>query len=124
MSNGGTVKTHKDLDVWKSSMSLVEEVYKITRKYPREEKFSLIDQIRRAAVSVPSNIAEGAARNSTKEFIQFLYIALGSLSELETQLLLSQRLGYLSDNKEIFANVEQIRRMLLGLIKFLKGKNS
>jgi len=124
MSNGGTVKTHKDLDVWKSSMSLVEEVYKITREYPQEEKFSLINQIRRAAVSVPSNIAEGAARNSTKEFIQFLYIALGSLSELETQLLLSQRLGYLSDNKEIFANVEQIRRMLLGLIKFLKGKNS
>ncbi|MDO9464623.1 MAG: four helix bundle protein [bacterium] len=118
------MKTHKDLDVWKSSMSLVEEVYNITREYPQEEKFSLINQIRRASVSVPSNIAEGAARNSTKEFIQFLYIALGSLSELETQLLLSQRLGYLSDKKEIFANVEQIRRMLLGLIKFLKGKPS
>ena len=89
------LKTHKDLDVWKKAMSLVKEVYEITACFPREEAYGLVSQIKRAAVSIPSNIAEGAARNSNKEFIQFLYVSLGSLAELETQLLLSKELGFI-----------------------------
>ena len=84
------IATHKDLAVWKKSMDLVTDVYELTSKFPREEQFGLTNQMRRSAVSVPSNIAEGAARNSTKEFIQFLYYSLSSLSELETQLLISK----------------------------------
>jgi four helix bundle protein len=76
---------HKDLDVWKKSMNLVVLIYDITSKFPSDERFGLTSQMRRAAVSIPSNIAEGAARKGDKEFIQFLMIALGSLSELETQ---------------------------------------
>jgi four helix bundle protein len=80
-----------------------------------------VSQIRRAAVSIPSNLAEGAARNSNKEFIQYLYVSLGSLAELETQLLLSRGLGY-AQNEEINGRVERVRKLLLGLIKYLKGK--
>jgi four helix bundle protein len=87
--------THKDLDVWKAAMELAKLVYLITSKFPKEELYGLTQQIRRSAVSIPSNIAEGAARNSRKEFIQFLHISLGSLAELETQLLLSEKLGFL-----------------------------
>jgi len=82
MSN--EIKNHKDLEVWKKSMDLVSNIYKITESFPNKELYGLTNQIRRAAVSVPSNIAEGAARSSKREFIQFLYVALGSLSELET----------------------------------------
>jgi four helix bundle protein len=117
------MKTHKDLNVWKNSIDLVEEIYRITEQYPQDEKYSLISQIRRSAVSIPSNIAEGAARNSTKEFIQFLYIALGSLSELETQLLLSARLNYLSSVEGVLNRLTTIRLMLVGLIRSLKRKN-
>ena len=83
---------HKDLEVWIKSMDLVEDVYALSKFFPNDEKFGLTNQIRRASVSVPSNISEGAARKSDKEFIQFLYIALGSLSELETQYLIAVRL--------------------------------
>jgi len=113
--------THKDLDIWKMSMDLVERVYRITQAFPKGELFGLIAQIRRAAVSVPSNIAEGAARNSKKEYLQYLYISLGSLSEIETQVLISQRLGYLND-PDILEQVEHLRRMLLNFIKYVKGK--
>jgi four helix bundle protein len=89
----GKIKTHKDLNVWKESMTLAKEVYRLTKNFPKEETFGLVSQMRRAAVSIPSNIAEGAARNSNKEFIQFLHVSLGSLAELETQLLLSKELG-------------------------------
>ena len=117
------IKTHKDLDVWKKSMDLVERVYRRTERFPDSEKYGLTNQIRRCAVSVSSNIAEGAARNTDKEFVQFCYIALGSLSELETQLLIAERLKY-SQNIDILENVVEIRRMLLGLIKYLKSKKS
>ncbi|WP_456379343.1 four helix bundle protein [Lutibacter sp.] len=114
------MKTHKDLIVWNKSIDLVIETYKLSSNFPSDEKFGLTSQMRRAAVSVPSNIAEGAARNSTKEYIRFLYIALGSLSELETQFLIANRLGYLS---ELFEdNTTEIRKMLLSLIKTLKQK--
>lgn len=115
------VKTHKDLDVWRESMTLAKEVYKLTENFPKEEMFGLTSQMRRAAVSIPSNIAEGAARNSNKEFIQFLYVSLGSLAELEAQLLLSGELGF-PKNEQLDGKVEQIRKMLLGLIKYLRGK--
>ena len=114
------MKTHKDLVVWNKSMELVIATYKLSSKFPEEEKFGLSSQMRRAAVSIPSNIAEGAARNSTKEYIRFLYIALGSLSELETQFLISNRLEYLNDLLE--DAITEIRKMLLSLIKSLKKK--
>ena len=113
---------HKDLDVWKESIGLVSEIYKSTKKYPKEELYGLVSQIRRASVSVPSNIAEGAARSSDRELVQYLYIALGSLSELETQIIISVELGYLADSGRIIDRVVKVRRMLLGLIKYLKAK--
>lgn len=90
------MKSHKDLDVWKRSVDLVTEIYRITFDFPSEEKFSLVNQLRRSAVSIPSNIAEGAARNHNKEFIQFLYVALGSIAELETQIIISENLYFIS----------------------------
>ena len=117
------MKTHKDLDVWKEAMTLVKGIYRLTADFPKEETYGLVSQIRRAAVSIPSNIAEGAARNSNKEFIQFLYVSLGSLAELETQLLLSKELGFLK-NEEINGSIVRIRKMLLGLIKHLRGKQT
>ena len=119
------MKTHKDLDVWKEAMTLVKGTFiQVNGRIPKRRNLwlSLVSQIRRAAVSIPSNIAEGAARNSNKEFIQFLYVSLGSLAELETQLLLSKELGFLK-NEEIHGSIVRIRKMLLGLIKHLRGKN-
>jgi four helix bundle protein len=112
---------HKDLDVWKESMLLAKEVYLLTKHFPKEELYGITSQLRRASVSVPSNIAEGAARSSDKEFVQFLYISLGSLSELETQLLLSKDLEFI-DVKTILPKTEPIKMKLLGLIKYLKNK--
>lgn len=115
----GNLRTHKDLDVWNKSMDLAFNLYSMTKKFPKEEVYGLTSQMRRSAVSVVSNIAEGAARSSKKEFIQFLYIALGSLSELETQLLLAQRLEYLNSDTA-FSEIDKIRQMLLGLMSYLK----
>ena len=111
----GNLNNHKDLIVWKKAMSLVEILYKITDNFPNNEMYELVNQIRRAAVSIPSNIAEGAARKSNNEFAHFLYVALGSLAELETQLLIAKRLKYINDIKEM--KLIEIRKMLLGLIK-------
>lgn len=116
------MKTHKDLIVWKKSLDFVEEIYRISDVFPNDEKFGLTSQIRRASVSVPSNIAEGAARNSTKEFIRFLYISLGSLSEVETQLIIATRLHYVKNSIENI--IEEIRKLLLALIKSLTSKLS
>lgn len=115
------MKTHKDLDIWKRGMSFVEQIYKAATRFPTEEIYGLTSQLRRAAVSFPSNIAEGAARSSVKEYIQFLYVALGSLSEIETQVMIAGKLGYLSvDN--LLEEVESIRRMTIKLIKYLKSR--
>lgn len=114
------IKTHKDLDLWKESIELVKKVYKITSNFPEKEVFGLISQIKRAAVSITSNIAEGAARNSRKEFIQFLYISLGSCAELDTQLIISKELGFLKSENSVFDDLERIKIKFLGLIKFLK----
>ncbi|MFO7618038.1 MAG: four helix bundle protein [Bacteroidales bacterium] len=109
---------HKKMDVWKLSIEMVIDVYQLTRSYPVTEKFGLTNQMRRAAVSVPSNIAEGTARNSKKECAHFLRIALGSLTELETQLIISQRLGFCaSEANEILEKEKRIAQMLLGLLK-------
>jgi four helix bundle protein len=117
------LKGHRDLDVWKKSMDLVEILYISTKDFPKEEIYSLTSQIRRSVISIPSNIAEGAARNSKKEFIQFLHIALGSTSELETQLLIAERLSYLKNSSEFISKLNDIKKMLIGLISFLKKKS-
>lgn len=120
--------------MWKDSITLAKELYRLTENFPKEETYGLASQMRRAAVSIPSNIAEGAARNSTKEFIQFLYIALGSLAELETQLLFTGELEFVPEKPpritshsspitDIDVSIERIRKMLLGLIKQLKKKD-
>ncbi len=114
-------KTHKDLAVWKNAMEFAEKTYFLTGKFPKEEQFGLTSQLRRSVVSIPSNIAEGSARSSKKEFLQFLYISLGSLAEAETQLLLAKRLRFFNDDS-LLNELEIIRKMLLGLIKYLRGK--
>jgi four helix bundle protein len=112
--------THKDLEVWNISMDFVVDIYKLTQNFPEEEKFGLVSQMRRAAVSVPSNIAEGAGRKSNKENLHFLYIALASLTELDTQLILSERLGFCSSTEEI-NTLKKIKSKLINLIKYLKS---
>lgn len=114
------IKNHKDLEVWKKSMDLVSNIYKITESFPNKELYGLTNQIRRAAVSIPSNIAEGAARNSKKEFIQFLYIALGSLSELETQIIIASRLEYLNNLDNSLEDLKFVQKLINGLIYYLK----
>ncbi|MDP8268035.1 MAG: four helix bundle protein [Candidatus Tenebribacter davisii] len=114
---------HKDLDIWKLGIELVEKIYKITNSFPESERFGLISQMQRASVSYPSNIAEGAARNSIKEYIRFIYISLGSLAELETQIIIAEKLGYIND-PSIFENIEKIRRKHLNFIKYMKNKTA
>jgi four helix bundle protein len=115
----GKTKGHKELDAWKKSIDLVMSVYILTDKFPKEEQFVLIAQIHRSVISVPSNIAEGAARGSSAEFIRFLNIAQGSLAELETQLIISERLKYHKDSN-IYDLINEVRSIIWGLIKYLK----
>lgn len=116
------MKSHKDLIVYQKSLLYVKSIYEFTRYFPSEERYGLTNQIRRAAVSVPSNIAEGAARQYSKEFIQFLYIALGSLAEIETQIELAVLLEFecKNDKDKLLEENASIRRMLLKLIQSLK----
>ena len=119
-----TLQTHKDLKVWQQSKDLVSEIYKLTATFPKEEVYSLTAQIKRSAISIPSNIAEGAARESNKEYIRFLYIALGSLAELDTQLLIANDLGYfkLNEYQKLTIKLDEIGKMLSGLISYRKNK--
>ena len=112
-------KPHKKLDLWNAAMELAVDIYSATESFPKDKRYSLTDQIRRAAASVPSNVAEGAGRQTRKEFVNYLHMAQGSLSELDTQLELVRRLGYLGcDNWMIFdRQVERIDKMLSGLIR-------
>ena len=116
--------THRDLEVWKMSMALVETVYKLMNAMPDEEKYGLISQIKRSSISIPSNIAEGAARGSTKEFIRFLDIATGSLSELETQFLLCTRLRFLNFDDIPLDEITSISKMIYKLKLSLKIKRN
>ena len=113
---------HKDLDVWKKSMDLVETIYKLTQKFPESEKFGLTSQMRRAAVSIPSNIAEGSARKGDKELIHFLHIALGSLSELETQYLIAVRLVFIEKEDTIEKQMIEVKKLLLGFRNYLNKR--
>lgn len=110
-------RAHKQLDVWQEAVELAQGIYKASESFPKAEIYGLTSQMRRAAVSVPSNIAEGAARFSSKEFAQFLNIAGGSLSELDTQVEIAARLGYLPDQQriEIYAKIDSISKKLAGL---------
>jgi four helix bundle protein len=114
-----TFKSYRDLDVWKKAMRLAKRIYQVTQKFPTDERFGLTNQLRRAAVSVPSNIAEGHARFGTGEFSRFLSIAMGSVAEIETQILLSQDLGYVKEEVtfELLAELDIIGKMLRGLAK-------
>jgi four helix bundle protein len=111
---------HKDLDVWKKGMELVEMVYTITTNFPDSERYGLTAQMRRAAVSIPSNIAEGAARKSNKEFLQFISIALGSLAELETQYFISLNLNFTVKDQKVFDLLADEKHLLLGFRNHIK----
>ena len=121
---GGEVRHYRDLLVWQKALDWVERVSAAMRPWPSEERFGLTSQLRRAAVSVPSNIAEGCARRSTADFLRFLSIARGSLAEAETQLMLGRRLSYLEEAQlgPLLEAADEISRMLAGLIAKLEDR--
>lgn len=118
------VKSYKDLVVWQKSIALVKLVYQLTRSFPADEKFGLVSQMRRAAVSVPSNLAEGHARNTTGEFVQFISYAEGSLAELETQVILAAELNFCSptEAQPIHALIEEVQKMANALRRSLASR--
>ena len=120
------MRTHENLEVWKKSVDFVVEIYKLTEDFPKEEKFGLTSQIRRASVSIPANIAEGAARTSEKEFLYFLSNAQGSASEVSTEILIAFRLGFLSQENylNLSPKLDETGRMLSGLKNHLLQKIS
>ena len=121
---GNSFKSYKDLEVWQKGMALAKDIYKVTADFPGEEKFGLVNQIRRAAVSIPSNIAEGHARAGRGEFKHFISIAMGSVAESETQLILSAELGYLSQDiaAAFLDRLDIIGKMPRGLYKSLESR--
>lgn len=116
------MKIHKDLDVWKKAVDFVTDLYIETRDFPKEELYGLTSQMRRAAISIPSNIAEGSARQGNKEFIHFLHMALSSSAELDTQLIIALNLNYINKEKYSFLTdqLTEIGKMLNGLINYRK----
>ena len=121
-----TVKNYQELVAWQKAMDLVEDVYKLTKHFPREELYALTSQIRRAAVSVPSNIAEGQGRRTTSDFLRHLSIAYGSLREVETQTLIAQRLKYIADAnvKFVMERAGEVGRLLNGLMSALEKRTA
>jgi len=115
------IKSFKDLQIWKRSIKLVEDVYAATRFFPKEEMYALTSQLRRSAVSIPSNISEGFARLHNKEYRQFLYMSLGSCAELTTQVVIASQLKYIEKGKadKLLDTIEEISKMTMGLIKKL-----
>lgn len=122
MNYASKIKSFTDLDAWKQGHELVLKIYKLTKIFPSEEKYCLIDQMRRCAISITSNIAEGFSRKSYKEKIQFYYISLGSITELQNQLLVSKDLGYLEaqEFKKIAEDTVIVHKLINGLIKGAK----
>ena len=120
------MRPHERLDVWNKSLDFVVDMYRLTESFPKEEKFGLTSQVRRAAVSVPANIAEGAGRQSEKEFVHFLSNAQGSASELATEILIAFRLGFLSEQDYATSSdgLDNIGRMIHGLSRHLKRKQT
>jgi four helix bundle protein len=117
------MRPHKNLLVWKESISFVENIYSLTRKLPDSEKFGLISQLKRAAVSIPTNVAEGAARNTRKEFIHFLYISSGSLSEVDTLLTIASNPKFINavEHEIMTVKISRIASLMNGLIRKLKS---
>ena len=119
-----TFKSYRDLDVWRKAMILTRELYEATARYPSDERFGLVSQMRRAAVSIPSNLAEGHSRSGAGEFRHFISIAMGSVAELETQVILSVDLGFLNEDieKHLLRQLDEIGKMLRGLYKSLTAR--
>ena len=117
------VRTHKDLDVWKKSIEFVTEIYSVTASFPKSELYGLTSQIRRAAVSIPSNIAEGATRNHKGEFKQYLYIALASAAEVDTQLIIAHNLKFIEKEvlEKLQSELNSISKMIQGLLRSIKS---
>jgi four helix bundle protein len=120
----GEIRSHRDLNVWRLGMEIAERIYALTQSFPNEEKFGITNQLRRAAASVPANVAEGNGRDSTKEYLRFLSIAVGSLAEIETFLELAERLHFGDRDKinELVDLIGEERRMLRGLQRSLRKK--
>jgi len=120
------MNNYKELKVWQKSMTLLKEIYSATKDFPKEEKFGLISQIQRAAVSIPSNIAEGCGRHSNKEFFQFLSIAQGSSYELETQLIIAKELNYMPEVsfESINSQIQEVQKMLFAFKKIIQSKTT
>ncbi|MGB7989817.1 MAG: four helix bundle protein [Candidatus Methylophosphatis roskildensis] len=116
-------RRHHDLEAWQFALALVKDVYFLSSSFPAAEQYGLTAQVRRSAISIPSNIAEGAARNSDREFVHFLGIARGSLSELETQLIIARELGFAQQSEEIQKSIDSLFGLIGGLINHLKGRN-
>lgn len=116
------VRSHYKLDAWKKSVELVTEVYAITDRFPDREKFGLSAQMRRCAVSIPSNIAEGSARLNQREYLQFVGIARGSLSELETQMIIAGKLGFVDTVHTVFEQLDDVNRVVNGLITTIRKR--
>ena len=123
MTEKTKIPNYRDLQIWHKAIELSKAVYMLTRAFPKEEQYGLSAQIRRATVSVPSNIAEGQARYGKKEFAHFLYIARGSLAEIDTQCVIAQQLGYINEHQyqSIFSKVDELQRMIYTLIDKLNG---
>ncbi len=120
-----SIKSHKDLDVWKKGIDIVDMIYDLVTNFPKNELYGLVSQMQRAAVSIPSNIAEGAVKQHSKEFLQYLRVALGSCAELETQLIICNRRKFISDMELAKAQeaIDHESRMLMNLIKSIKAKS-
>jgi len=115
------IQNFKDLKIWQKGIELVKTIYRITNSFPQHEFYGIVNQMRRSSVSIPSNIAEGFMRKHNKEYKQFLYIALGSLAELETQIIISEQLGFLNNekNKIVQSEINGLNKMITALIKCL-----
>ena len=116
-------RSHRDLKVWQEAISLVEIIYRLTTAFPKEEQYGLTSQMRRAATSVPANIAEGAARSGTRELLHFLSIATGSLSELDTHIEVAKRLGLMKQTADVQEQIDRVTALTLALAKSLRAKS-
>ena len=115
------IKTYRDLNIWNVGIELVKDIYKLTEKFPKQEMYGIVSQMRRSAISIPSNVAEGFKRYHNKEYIQFLYVTLGSCAELETQVTIAKELKYIQADKEVILleKLDHIGRMITNLLKKL-----